>query len=92
MSLSTGELSSLGGAMLMMTATASPRTLRVLQNQFPEISKWKNLLSPPLRSNVTMVVPPPEIISPKLEVCLAPFITDMKVHKRVYLVIVRGSQ
>ena len=74
----------------MMTATASPPTLRLLQNQFPEILRWKNLLSTPLRTNVTMIVPPPEIVSPKIEFSLAPFITDMKVNGRVYLIIVRG--
>ena len=91
MALSTGELSGLNGIMLMMTATATPTTLRILQNQFPEISKWKNLLNPPLRENVSVIVPPTDIISPKMEIALVPFIFDMKEHQKVYLVIVRGK-
>ena len=90
MELSTGELSGLEGSLLMMTATATPKTMRVLQSQFPEIAKWKNLLSPPLRQNVVLLVPPPETLSSKLEVLLSPFVQDMKENKRTYLILVRG--
>ena len=75
----------------MMTATASSLTLRLLKSQFPEISNWQNLLTPPLRGNVTIVVPPPEIVSKRLEVSLEPFIADIK-SGNVYLIIVRGNQ
>ena len=91
MALSTGELSGLGGSILMMTATATPKTQRVLQNQFPEIGKWKTLLNLPLRQNVTVIVPPTELISSKVEITLAPFILDMKQNPRIYLIIVRGN-
>ena len=91
MALSTGELSGLAGVIVMMTATATPKTLRVLQNQFPEISKWKNLLNLPLRENVTVIVPPTDLISSNVEITLTPFIHDMKEHQRVYLIIVRGK-
>ena len=91
MSLSTGELSGLHGSILMMTATATPATQRILQNQFPEIHNWRNLLSSPLRENVVVVVPPPEMISSKLEIMLAPFVKDMVDNGRVYLVLVRGK-
>ena len=92
MSLASGELSGLKGSTLMMTATATPRTMRVLQSQFPEIVKWTNLLSPPLRKNVTLLVPPPDIINSKVEVALAPFVEDMKNNKKPYLILVRGKQ
>ena len=90
MDLSTGDLSNIEGCMLLMTATASATTLRLLQNQFPEIRKWQNLLNPPLRDNVTLVIPPPKILSSSPDVLLAPFIADMN-SGRVYLVIVRGK-
>ena len=76
--------------LLMMTATASKKTMRVLQDQFPEVSSWKLLLNLPLRENVTILVPPPDIISPKYERTLAPFITSMKEEQKTYLIIVRG--
>ena len=91
MNLSSGELSNLEGPILMMTATASSSTMRILQKQFPEISKWKNILTSPIRSNVTMVIPPPGILSSKVENLLSPFIDDMRKSGRVYLVIVRGN-
>ena len=81
----------MAGCFLMMTATATPKTRRILQSQIPEISKWKNLLGPPLRENVLVLVPPPDIISSKMEVILAPFIKDMKTNKTTYLIIVRGT-
>ena len=90
MSLSTGELSGLEGKVLLMTATATKKTMRVLQDQFPEVSKWKHVLHLPLRKNVTMLVPPPEIVSPNYERILLPFITSMKQDHKVYLIIVRG--
>ena len=80
MALSSGELSGLGGKFIMMTATATPKTIRVLKNQLPEITKWRNLISPPLRRNVVTIVPPPEVLSSKVEVLLAPFIHDMRIR------------
>ena len=65
MSLMSGELSGLSGSFLMMTATATPATRRILQSQMPEIKKWTNLLSPPLRTNVQILIPPPVSISSK---------------------------
>ena len=90
MALSTGELSGLGGKLMLMTATATKTTMRVLQDQFPEVSRWKMILNLPIRSNVTILVPPPEIISPKFETTLAPFINCMKQKDETYLVLVRG--
>ena len=91
MLLSTGELSAIGGSILMMTATASPRTIRILKAQFSEVSNWKMLLSSPLRSNVTFLIPPSHTISNDFEVSLAPYIKDMKENKTTYLIIVRGK-
>ena len=91
MALSTGELSGLAGKVLLMTATATNKTMRVLQDQFPEVSKWKHVLHLPLRKNVTILVPPPEIVSPSYARTLEPFVTSMKQDKKVYLIIVRGN-
>ena len=91
MELSSGELSGLGGKLLMMTATATKKTLRILQDQFPEVTKWKNILNLPIRKNVTLVVPPTEIVSSRFEDTLAPFITRMKVYNETYLILVRGN-
>ena len=90
MELASGELSSIGGRMLLMTATATNKTLRILQHQFPEILKWRLILNLPLRSNVTIVVPPPSLIASEFESTLVPFINRMKYHKETYLIIVRG--
>ena len=75
----------------MMTATATPKTIRVLKNQLPEITKWRNLISPPLRRKVVTIVPPPEVLSSKVEVLLAPFIHDMRINQTPYLILVRGN-
>ena len=60
MELSTGELCALGGKLLMMTATATKITMRILKEQFPEVKKWRNILNSPMRSNVAIIVPPPK--------------------------------
>ena len=91
MALSTGELSSLGGKLLLMTATATKKTMRVLMDQFPEVSKWDVILNTPARKNVTILVPPVDIISSKFEITLAPFIDDMKKENKTYLILVRGE-
>ena len=91
MALSTGELSGLGGKLLMMTATATKKTMRILQDQFPEVRKWKTILNLPVRKNITNLVPPPELISHKFEVTLAPFIRRMKLYDETYLIVVRGK-
>ena len=62
-----------------------------MQSQIPEIKKWTNLLSPPLRTNVQILIPPPDSISSKVEVILAPFIQDMRLNNTTYLIIVRGT-
>ena len=87
MELLSGEVSGFGCKTLMMTATATNKTIRVLQNQLPEISNWTNLLSLPTRENVVMIVPPPEELSSKVEVLLEPFIKDMKSNSTVYLIL-----
>ena len=91
MSLSTGELSSLNGKILMMTATATRKTIRILKDQFPEVSKWSMVLNPPMRKNVTILVPPVETISPKFEITLTPFIETMKQENKTFLILVRGE-
>ena len=91
MTLSTGELSGLGGKLILMTATATTRTIRILKNQFPEVNSWKSILNLPLRKNVTIIIPPPEEISSNFEIILKPFIQRMVHKKEIYLVIVRGN-
>ena len=91
MALSTGELASLDGKLILLTATATQKTLRILKDQFPEVSKWKTILNLPVRKNVTIVVPPPEIVSTKFEKTLSPFVTSMKRSQETFLVLVRGT-
>ena len=90
MELISGELCALGGKILMMTATATMKTMRILKEQFPEVKKWKNVLNSPMRSNVAIIVPPPDVISRKFEVTLAPFISKMKHNDETCLILVRG--
>ena len=96
MTLTSGELSGLTGCFLLMTATATTKTRKLLQNQLTEIKQWKNMIEPPLRENVLLVIPPPEILSTSYTKLLAPFIDDMKYDGKRYLVLVRsinkGSQ
>ena len=74
MTLSSGELSALSGSFIMMTATATAKTRRILQSQVPEIRKWQNLISPPLRDNVLIFIPPPEVVPSSVSVLLAPLL------------------
>ena len=90
MALSSGELSALGGKMLLMTATASSKTVRLLLDQMPEIRKWKMMMNSPMREGISILVPPSDILSTKFEVCLEPHISRMKLHGEVYLILVRG--
>ena len=90
MQLSTGELSSLGGITLLQTATASCRTMRMLQDEFPEISTWKKILNVPFRSNITIVVPPPSRIPSRYQDILEPFIRRILDFQEPHLIIVRS--
>ena len=90
MALSTGELSGLGGKLLLMTATATKKTMRILQDQFPEVSSWGKILNLPIRKNVTIVVPPPDLISPNFIITLCPFVRAMKEKGTTFLILVRG--
>ena len=90
MNLLSGEVSGIGCKLMLMTATATQKTIRILQNQLPEISNWVNYLSLPVRDNVVMVVPPPEKLSAKVETLIEPFVQDMKVNGTTYLFLVRS--
>ena len=81
MSLASGELSVIGGQMLLMTAKATSKSIRLLTDQLPEIRKWNMILNSPMREGVTIIVPPSEILSSKFEVSLEPFIERMKLLK-----------
>ena len=91
MALSTGELASLEGKLILLTATATQKTLRILKDQFPEVSRWKTILNLPVRNNVTIVIPPPDLVSTKFEKTLSPFVTSMKNNHETFLVLVRGK-
>ena len=90
MALASGELSAIGGKMILMTATATGKTIRLLLDQMPEIRNWKMILNSPLRESISIMVPPPEILSAKFEVLLQPFVSRMKMNGEVYLILVRG--
>ena len=91
MALSTGELCGLGGKLLIMTATATTRTVRILKNQFPEITSWKTILNLPYRQNITILVPPSEEIPSRFEIVLEPFVHRMIRENETYLILVRGN-
>ena len=91
MSLSTGELSNLDGKLLLMTATATKKTIRILKSQFTEISRWELILNLPVRENVTMLIPPPDTISTNYTKILAPFVLRMHTTDETYLILVRGK-
>ena len=57
MELASGELSGIGGKFILMTATASSSTRRLLMNQLPELMNWEIILNSPMRSNVSIIVP-----------------------------------
>ena len=90
MQLSSGELSSLSGITLLQTATATCRTVRLLQEEFPEISKWRQILNVPFRANITIIAPPPHAISSKFKVTLEPFVIRMLDNGESHLIIVRS--
>ena len=86
-----GELSGIGGKLLFMTATATSKTIRVLMDQLPERKNWEVILNNPMRDNVTIVVPTPDMISSKYEEALAPFIGRINKKRENYLILVRGK-
>ena len=91
MALSSGELSSLKGKFIFMTATATSSTIRHLLDQVPEIKNLEFILNSPIRDNVTIVVPPVDKIPSSFELLLEPFVKRMKQQKEVYLILVRGK-
>ena len=92
MAMKSGELSGLCGKTVLMTATATRKTIRLIQNElFPEVNTWKLVLNPPIRKNCTLLMPPPWFFSASFETTLAPFIARMKELNEVYLIIVRGK-
>ena len=88
MELASGELSGIGGKFILMTATASSSTRRLLMNQLPELKNWEVILNSPMRDNVSIIVPSPEKVSSKFEVILEPFVKRMLDIGEVYLILV----
>jgi superfamily II DNA helicase RecQ len=90
MKLSTGELASLGGITVLQTATATSRSMHLLQEEFPEITSWKKIINNPFRSNITLIIPPPHTISSKFQNTLEPFIKRMLDLGENHLILVRS--
>ena len=90
MQLSTGELASIGGFTLLQTATASSKTVRILKEEFPEISTWNSITNVPFRSNISIIIPPPCDISSRFQVILEPFVRRMVDFGENHLVLVRS--
>ena len=90
MSLASGQLSAIGGNLLLMTATATAQTRRLLMDQLPGIRKWNFILHSPMREDITIVVPTPDAVSPRFEVALEPFVERMR-QREIYLILVRGK-
>ena len=92
MELASGELSGMSGKFLFMTATATSQTIRLLMEQLPELKSWEVILNSPMRNNITLVIPAPEILSSNFETSLQPFISRINEMNEIYLVLVRGEQ
>ena len=90
MDLSSGELSCFGGITVLQTATATRKTIRILQSKFPEVKVWNKIVRVPLRDNVTIVVPPSSIISSKFQRSLEPFIRRIIDYGECHLILVRS--
>ena len=90
MELASGEMTSLGGKLLLMTATASQNTVKILKGQFPEISNWELILNLPVRDDVTILTPPSDVVPSDFVTILSPFVKRMKEHGETHLILVRG--
>ena len=90
MQLSSGELASLGGITLLQTATASSKTIRLIEDEFPEISTWTKILNVPFRSNVSIIIPPSKCLPSNYRDTLAPFVTRIRDYGESHLFIVRS--
>ena len=90
MQLSTGELASIGGITVMQTATASCKTVRTLQSEFPEIRSWLKILNVPYRPNISLIIPPPEIIPSRYQDLLDPFVKRIVEFGENHLILVRS--
>ena len=90
MQLSSGELASLHGVTLLQTATATSKTVRMLQEEFPEVSNWNKIVEVPFRQNISVIIPHPKNISSKFQVTLEPFITCIVDFGESHLILVRS--
>ena len=90
MQLSSGELASLKGITLLQTATASSKTIRMFEDEFPEITAWKKILNIPFRSNISIIIPPASILPSKYQKLLLPFVNRILDFGEPHLFIVRS--
>ena len=90
MKLSNGELSCLGGITLIQSATLSAKSIRILEEEFPEVHKWTKILNTPYRSNIAIIVPPPKILPSNYQDLLAPYIRRIIDEDETFLFIVRS--
>ena len=90
MQLSTGELSSLGGITLLQTATATCKTIRVLEEEFPEVKNWSRIIHLPYRQNISIIIPPPNLLPSRFQSILAPFVKRIIDFEEPHLIITRS--
>ena len=90
MQLSSGELACLKGVTLLQTATASSKTIRMLEDEFPEVSSWKKILNVPFRSNISIIIPPASILPSNYQDLLLPFVKRILDYDESHLFIVRS--
>ena len=75
---------------MLQTATATSRTLRLLEAEFPEVIKWNKILNVPFRPNISIIVPPPAVLPSQYQDLLAPFVRRITDYQEPHLIIVRS--
>ena len=90
MQLSSGELASLGGITLLQTATATCKTISVLEEEFPEVRNWSKIINLPYRSDISIIIPPPKLLPGNFQTILNPFIRRMIDFDEPHLIITRS--
>ena len=75
---------------MLQTATATSKTMRLLEAEFPEVSSWKKVLNVPYRSNISIIIPPTNTLSNNYQDILAPFVKRILDFDESHLIIVRS--
>ena len=80
----------LGGLTLIQTATATSKTIRQFEGEFPEVQKWNKILNVPYRPNISIIIPPTETLPSQYQHLLSPFVKRIIDQQEPHLFIVRS--